>query len=584
MRRKNHTPLISIFISFLLFTTLSLYVVRNFFSGQKLQLSPSTIKSLQHNNLIKEEVEEDSHRLVRNNPPLVKYVQPESVLLPDWEVLFVSSPDSILSKDNEYTCVFQNNETSPGEYTGFLQSSNRTVFKCEVPDSVRCIRPLLKPILTKSDENITFSNGSNAVEMIRWSFLAYESLSTENDVILFAKGINNRQGVNRSPEELLCVFDNGVGYSVKTSVVTSAQEVFRCNHPTETELGSLFKDGDEKIKISLEIVGIRPVRVPSVAYYVPKSSIEDGEGKAQLCACTMVCNVAKFLKEWVIYNSKLGVEKFILYDNDSDDDLHKVVQGLVDGEEYNVKVFFWPWPKAQEAGFSHSAIYAKESCKWMMYMDVDEFIFAHSWLNASEPSQGMIPSFLPTTTPLSSPPAPSSNTNLSDEKAKWLAQPIGQVSIKCLEYGPSNQQSHPIAGVTQGYTCRRRNEQRHKSIVLLDTIDTSLHNAIHHFRLKEGWRGNTLSLHKGVVHHFKYQAWSEFKAKFRRRVSTYVVDWTQEVNLKSKDRTPGLGLEAIEPEGWAQQFCEVNDTRLKSTTQRWFSQDSAFGSKLVWQD
>ncbi|KAF9601768.1 hypothetical protein IFM89_022936 [Coptis chinensis] len=525
MRQKNHTPLISIFISFLLFTTLSLYVVRNFFSGQKLQLSPSTIKSLQHNNLIKEEVEEDSHRLVRNNPPLVKYVQPESVLLPDWEVLFVSSPDSILSKDNEYTCVFQNNETSPGEYTGFLQSSNRTVFKCEVPDSVRCIRPLLKPILTKSDENITFSNGSNAVEMIR------------------------------------------------------------CNHPTETELGSLFKDGDEKIKISLEIVGIRPVRVPSVAYYVPKSSIEDGEGKAQLCACTMVYNVAKFLKEWVIYNSKLGVEKFILYDNDSDDDLHKVVQGLVDGEEYNVKVFFWPWPKAQEAGFSHSAIYAKESCKWMMYMDVDEFVFAHSWLNESEPSQGMIPSFLPTTPLSSSPaPAPSPNTNLSDEKAKWLAQPIGQVSIKCLDYGPSNQQSHPIAGVTQGYTCRRRNEQRHKSIVLLDTIDTSLQNAIHHFRLKEGWRGNTLSLHKGVVHHFKYQAWSEFKAKFRRRVSTYVVDWTQEANLKSKDRTPGLGLEAIEPEGWAQQFCEVNDTRLKRTTQRWFSQDSAIGSKLVWQD
>ena len=46
------------------------------------------------------------------------------------------------------------------------------------------------------------------------------------------------------------------------------------------------------------------------------------------CACAMIFDVVKFLREWVVYHSKIGVEKFVLYDNDSDDDLMKVIKGL----------------------------------------------------------------------------------------------------------------------------------------------------------------------------------------------------------------------------------------------------------------
>lgn len=492
----------------------------------------------------------------------------EAILLPDWEVLLLAWPESPISAlDQQYYCIFQNNATSVAESTGVLPFSKRAAFKCDVPSSVRRLSPLLSPVVSQFQEK---QPSLYTQEIIRWSYVAYESLATEKDIILFVKGVNNRQGVNRPPEDLRCVFDNGVDYIAKTKVTSSSQEVFRCNHPDTADLRGLLAGGDGRIRISIEIQGEKRIFVPSVTYYEPKRNVEyEDEGKAILCASTMVHNIAKFLREWVVYHSKLGVEKFILYDNDSDDELQKVVQDLSD-EEYNVKTVFWPWPKTQEAGFSHSAVYAKDKCAWMMYMDVDEFVFTPPWLNNSKPSPDMLTSILPALSP------PSSD---------WLSRPTGQLSVRCLEFGPSDQQSHPTAGVTQGYTCRRRSENRHKSIVLLDVIADTLRNVIHHFELKDGYRTQTLSLQKGVVNHYKYQAWSEFKSKFKRRVSAYVVDWRRAVNPASQDRTPGLGYEAVEPEGWAKKFCEVNDTRLKKATQRWFSlgSDSTDRSKMVWQ-
>ncbi|PIA56843.1 hypothetical protein AQUCO_00700889v1 [Aquilegia coerulea] len=604
MRRKNRATLLSFFTTLLIFTPIFLYISHNVFSGETIHLPQTStttttpLKNPSTNNLVHLSylIEEDLHLSSSSNiskqvsSSTTKDSLPDSILLPDWEVLYITEEDlntSDIDDNHQYICVFQNNATSVAEFTGSLRNSKRFMFKCNVPGSVQRLRPLLSPILTNLNESWSEKQCKNWPEMLRWNYLAYESLSTENDVVLFVKGVNNRQGVNRSPEEFNCVFENGVNYSVKTVVTSSYQEVFRCSHPNKTEISRLFKNGGEKVRVSLEIKGGQSI-VPSVAYYSLYKQQNEREDTtySQLCACTMVHNVGKFLKEWIVYHSKLGVGKFILYDNDSDDDLGKVVQELVLDEEYNVEIVNWPWPKTQEAGFSHSAIYAKGSCKWMMYMDVDEFVFSPSWLNATAPTSDMLLSLLPTTEVSSSPSSAAETLPPSSDILPWLSRPIGQVYIKCLEFGPSNQQSHPIAGVTQGYTCRRRAENRHKSIVLLDVIDHSLQNAIHHFRLKDGYRTKTLRLNEGVVNHYKYQAWSEFKAKFRRRVSAYVVDWNQKVNPMSKDRTPGLGYEPIEPEGWANKFCEVNDSRLKEVTQRWFSLDSSdiTGSKLAWQD
>ncbi|XP_043713665.1 glycosyltransferase family 92 protein RCOM_0530710-like [Telopea speciosissima] len=586
MRRKNSPALLLFFlVSLALVASFLFFLPRNFFFGRELNQTSTILRN--HKNLhlrLTIDTEEDIYRTFtfHHLSSSLTDLDTVSILVPDWEVLLIHLPENPSSSnaavdDDRYYCLFQNNATSPAKPSGILPSTKATIFKCVLPDSIRRIRPFLQPILTKRrkfwpwTESESESSGGSP-ELLRWGFLVYESLSTEDDVILFAKGVNNRQGINRQPSELRCVFGDGV----ITEVTSSCQEVFRCRHPDENALARLPQGGKGKtMKISLQLLvqGREEEKekekvalmVPSVAYYTPSHKPASQEGKSLLCACTMVYNVAKFLKEWVLYHSKLGVDKFILYDNGSDDGLEEVVSQLL-RESHNVTTFLWPWAKTQEAGFSHCAMHAKDSCTWMMYIDVDEFFFSPSWLNYSYPSTNMLRSLLPK----------SSTSSVS--------LPVGQISMRCLDFGPSNQRSNPVQGVTQGYTCRRRLEQRHKSIVLLDAIDASLLNAIHHFRLKEGYRGKWLSRNGAVVNHYKYQAWPEFKTKFRRRVSAYVADWTQEVNPKSKDRTPGLGRMPVEPTGWANKFCEVNDTGLQWVTQRWFGFKSRTGFKMAWQN
>lgn len=390
-----------------------------------------------------------------------------------------------------------------------------------------------------------------APDLLRWDYIVYDVLFTPNDVVVFVKGVNKRQGVNRAPQDFNCVFGDNVANATRSSVTSSLQEVFRCQRPDLVAVSTL-------VRVSLEFIADKNV-MPSIAYGDPVRNLTVTKPKSLLCACTMVYNVAKFLREWVIYHSSIGVDKFIFYDNGSDDDLYHVVEKLV-SDGYNISMDFWLWPKTQEAGFSHCAIVNKDLCTWMMYIDVDEFVYAPAWSNSTVPSKTMLRSFLQNADP-----------------------DIGQIMIGCHEFGPSNQKKHPVLGVMQGYNCRNKSENRHKSIVLLDAISDSLLNVIHHFDLKLGYKSRKLNVHSVVINHYKFQAWPEFKAKFRRRVSAYVVDWTQAVNPKSNDRAPGLGFSAVEPKGWPQKFCEVHDNELKNMVERWFGVKTLTGYHMVWE-
>ncbi|KAK4428332.1 Glycosyltransferase family 92 protein [Sesamum alatum] len=483
-----------------------------------------------------------------------------AILLPDWEVLVIVSPETTPSNLDGYFCWFDTNESSPARFSGVLPFPDRATFSCLLPMRARRRRPPYRqPVLLKSPDNPP-ERQSTAPPLLRWSYLVYDSLTTDDDVVLFVKGVNVRQGTNREPSEFRCVFGDDVANGVKTTVTTSMQEVFRCKRPELTAVSSVGGETNPNpMKISLEIVAENRV-VPSVAYYTSPRKLVSSNRKSLLCASTMVYDVSKFLKEWVLYHSRIGVEKFLLYDNGSDDDLGKVVKELVEGG-FDVNTYSWRWPKTQEGGFSHSALYAKDVCTWMMYLDVDEFVYSPSWQNLSEPSNLLLH-------PLISP-------NSSG---------LGQISINCYEFGPSDQRVHPVTGVTQGYNCRRRIENRHKSIVLLDGIDDSLLNVIHHFKLRQGYKTMKLSTKVMVVNHYKYQAWPEFKAKFRRRVSAYVLDWTKKLNPNSNDRTPGLGFEPVEPQEWPQMFCEVRDNKLRDLVLRWFGiHKSDHGFRMAWQ-
>ncbi|KAL2932160.1 hypothetical protein RDABS01_037570, partial [Bienertia sinuspersici] len=145
--------------------------------------------------------------------------------------------------------------------------------------------------------------------------------------------VNIRQGINRAPSEFWCVFGNDPLTAIRTNVTSSAQEVFRCPRPRIV--------GSHPISVTIEILeNDRTFVMPTLARY--------------------------FLREWVMFHSKIGVEKFVLYDNDSDDDLVTQVESLrKDG--FDVRIVYWVWPKAQEAGFSHCALYSTQICDWVAF-------------------------------------------------------------------------------------------------------------------------------------------------------------------------------------------------------------------------
>jgi len=112
--------------------------------------------------------------------------------------------------------------------------------------------------------------------------------------------------------------------------------------------------------------------------------------------CTMVRNEAKYVREWVEFHSLVGVDKFIIFDNDSTDSL----QAALDGTIAEVIIIRWPpehWPSGNpheercqgykdgkyrdEWAYSYCQTAAFHECihrerghsRWIAAVDVDEF-------------------------------------------------------------------------------------------------------------------------------------------------------------------------------------------------------------------
>ncbi|CAM6096396.1 unnamed protein product [Calypogeia fissa] len=548
-----------------------------------------------------------------STPPFIE----DFVILPENLDLFIVRHGSKLHQERISACKY-------GEGLS-LKSVPRMIDM--LPDhrlGVTCTRPpslrAQKTLIQYQNVSLEMEDGVGAAALVplsdgilmpaRWNgALVYAAQSTDVDVVLYVKNLFNTSGRKASEYTELDSFRCRFGEAVETPVTAGANEVFRCefpsvNHPTTVAT---------RVKVHLLYKG---KTIPSVAYYEPMRgngafSLRDngdsdlglnkviyGAGvipprkKYLICSCTMIWNVAKFLKEWVLYNSDLGVEKFFLYDNNSEDEIRTVVSEL---SEYNVTRINWPWVKTQEAGFSNCAIEAQRECTWVLFTDVDEYLFPKRWLKREEDIE--TGETTATTAPSAAAEEDASSsvetsplasliedtfTRVSTFSAarkgskaisKKLVNPVpslqvGQISFLCRSFGPSGRTTSPSHGVTQGYTCRDPGEQRHKSMVYFPALKSSLQNVIHHFQLKPSFQTVYLDTSHAVVNHYKYQVWSEFEKKFARRASTYVVDWKEPKNLNSRDRPEGVGPDATKPPDWETSHCTLNDTSLRDYTRR----------------
>ena len=92
-----------------------------------------------------------------------------------------------------------------------------------------------------------------------------------------------------------------------------------------------------------------------------------------LAAVTIVRDEAPYIKEWLDYHLLAGVDHFIIYDNDSSDNLKEILQPYV--EKNLVTLVNYPKTHRQLTAYNDAMTYFKYYCRLMTFIDVDEFIF-----------------------------------------------------------------------------------------------------------------------------------------------------------------------------------------------------------------
>ncbi|XP_010425482.1 PREDICTED: glycosyltransferase family 92 protein RCOM_0530710-like [Camelina sativa] len=470
----------------------------------------------------------------------------EAVKLPEQTLVFLKYPHSrrLFTKD-DLVCVFSDSSKLQKTYPTAVDKDKfgGQIVRC--PETPRGYGVSLTVSRWTSDEHLP------AGPTHQWDWLVYDAvIDYDNSTVVFVKGLNLRPGKVADVSRYECVY--GWDFTkhnrlIRSDVISAAQEIVRCRTP----LAVLDppKTAHGPVKVSVRIKGGTGM-LPSIAQ--PGRIIKPpGKKPFQMCVCTMTRNAAAVLREWVMYHAGIGVQRWFIYDNNSDDDIIAEIENLV-SRGYNISRHFWPWIKTQEAGFSNCAIRAKSYCDWVAFIDVDEFYYI-----------------------------PSGESLTSVIRNYTTSDSIAEIRTPCHSFGPSGLRSRPREGVTAGYTCRVVLPERHKSIIRPEAMNATLINVVHHFHLRDEFNFTDVDKDIMVINHYKYQVWDVFKEKFYRRVATYVADWQNEENVGSRDRAPGLGTRPVEPSDWSERFCEVNDTGLRDQVFEMFKNTKT--QRFIWE-
>ena len=95
-----------------------------------------------------------------------------------------------------------------------------------------------------------------------------------------------------------------------------------------------------------------------------------------LAIVAILKNEGHYLKEWLDYHLLAGVDHFYLYDNDSTDNQAEVAKPYI--EAGLVDYFYLPGKGMQMAAYNSAVKKFKFSCRYMAFIDGDEFIYPKS--------------------------------------------------------------------------------------------------------------------------------------------------------------------------------------------------------------
>ena len=91
-----------------------------------------------------------------------------------------------------------------------------------------------------------------------------------------------------------------------------------------------------------------------------------------LAIVAIMKNEAPYVKEWIKYHKLVGVQKFYIYDNESEDNLKDVLEPYI--RQGLVEYTFFPGIKQQCLAYNDCIDKHREDVKWLAIIDADEFI------------------------------------------------------------------------------------------------------------------------------------------------------------------------------------------------------------------
>ena len=91
-----------------------------------------------------------------------------------------------------------------------------------------------------------------------------------------------------------------------------------------------------------------------------------------LAVCAIVKNEGAYFQEWIEWHKKMGVEKFYIYDNESDDDTKKILEPYI--ESGLVEYVLWKGKKQQLLAYDNCMDVHRLEAQWIAIIDLDEFI------------------------------------------------------------------------------------------------------------------------------------------------------------------------------------------------------------------
>jgi hypothetical protein len=88
--------------------------------------------------------------------------------------------------------------------------------------------------------------------------------------------------------------------------------------------------------------------------------------------CAILKNEAGYLKEWLDYHIMIGIDKFYIYDNESDDETFEILRPYIESGCVDYK--FWPGAKQQAHAYRDCYRRVRWKTRWLAFIDIDEFI------------------------------------------------------------------------------------------------------------------------------------------------------------------------------------------------------------------